>query len=151
MDEEQEEKLKKKLCRRLSNLIGELEEINDRFSLDLYTAKSETEGIPFFLPFLRDEKKEVEHRFESILMDVDDVIISLKDIQERLSNDIIDTIDDYEPSYEFELMDEFELHEALERIAKKLSSIAKGLSLLNDYQMDADELETCANSIAVLL
>ena len=58
MDLEKEENLKKGIVRTLNNIIGELEEINDRFSLDLCTAIAEIDSVPFFLSFLREEKEE---------------------------------------------------------------------------------------------
>ena len=150
MDWEKEENLKKGMIRTLNNIIGELEEINDRFSLDLCTAKTETNSIPFFLPFLREEKEELEHFIESKQMDVDEILYSLGDVQKRLSDDIIDIIDDYEPSYEYDLMGEFELSEALHKLSKKTYSIVKGLRQLDGYEMEANDVYDCAISIAML-
>ena len=150
MDWEKEENLKKGLVRTLNTIIGELEEINDRFSLDLCSAKAETDNIPFFLSFLREEKEELEHSIESKQMDVDEILYSLGEIHERLSEDIIDIIDDYEPSYKYDLIDEFELSEALQKLSKKTYAITKALRQLDGYEMEANDVYDCAISIALL-
>ena len=150
MDWEKEDNLKKGLVRTLNTIIGELEEINDRFSLDLCSAKAETDSIPFFLSFLREEKEELEHSIESKQMDVDEILYSLGEVQERLSEDIINIIDDYEPSYKYDLIDEFELSESLQKLSKKTYAIAKALRQLDGYEMEANDVYDCAISIAML-
>ena len=150
MDWEKEENLKKGLVRTLNTIIGELEEINDRFSLDLCSAKAETDSIPFFLSFLREEKEELEHSIESKQMDVDEILYSLGEVQDCLSEDIIDIIDDYEPSDKYDLIDEFELSEALQKLSKKTYAIAKSLRQLDGYEMEANDVYDCAISIAML-